>query len=101
MHIGDLTSIYLSKQEYNLLRKSNITYIRYSEKLDSLIKSDLITFAKYYFDDIGNQLPIKEKCKITDKGKAYLHYYKSNFVSEKLPIFISVVALIVSIFTSA
>ena len=97
MYMGNLSDIYLSREEYKYLKSSNIKNIKYSELADDLVNRDLLKFCEYKRDDGGYVIPIKNKCEITQKGKAYLHYYKSSFIESRIPIIISALALIISL----
>lgn len=63
----------------------------------NLIHLHLATYSNYKSDEIGNQIPASDKCLITEKGKCYIQYRKNQYISARIPIIISTVALIVSI----
>lgn len=94
----DFSSTYLSKNNIKLLKKANRRQkIKYNNKYDELLKNSFIDYCDYESDKIGNQIPIKEMIEISEKGKAYLAFYKKDQFRFYLPIVISLISLVISI----
>lgn len=93
----NVTSIYLNKSEYKLLKKM-------SKKSDVGIESGLVPslvmagVANFKYieapDRDGNCM---EVCNITNTGKRYLDYHRESSIKAWVPITISALALITSI----
>ena len=93
----DFTNLHLPKLEYKLLRKvSRHTKVKYTILLDNLIQVGLITYCKWTPDENGNNIPIKDKCIITEKGLCYLQYCRNHFIDVRTPVIISLFALLVA-----
>lgn len=93
----DFSNIHLPQREYRLLRRLKRRKRKYSQKYDNLILIGMVNYCNFEQDSIGQFIPIKDYCKITEKGLCYLQYSKNYFVDNRLPILISVLALIVSL----
>lgn len=94
----DFSNTYLSKKNIKLLKKANHRkQVKYDNKYDELLKSDFINYCKYESDEIGNQIPIKDMIKISEKGKAFLAYIRKDKFRFYFPIVISFISLSVSI----
>ena len=94
----DFNNLHLPKTEYKLLKRiSRHNTVSYSDKFDNLIQEKLVMFSESVIDNIGIYHPVKEKCKITTKGRCYLQYCHNHFIDVRTPIIISLFALLVSI----
>jgi hypothetical protein len=93
----DFKDLILPKNQYRLLKRFEKSKLKYNEIYDDLIKLRFITFNDFFTDEIGCQIPIKDKCHITEKGLCYLQYYRSKFIDNRLPVVISLMSLTVSI----
>ena len=93
----DFTNLHLPKLEYKLLRKISKHILPYQANLDNLITIGMVDFCNCKFDEIGNQIPMKKQCTISEKGICYIQYCKNHFVNIRIPIIISLFALAVSI----
>lgn len=72
-------------------------FLKYTRDLDNLISISFVSFSTLKTDEVGNQIPIKDKCQITEKGLCYLQYCYNHFVDVRTPIMISIFALLVSV----
>lgn len=93
----DFSCLHLLDGELKLLKRLKNFPQRYNKKYDRLIREDLACFCEYRSDEIGNQIPIKNKVEITEKGLQYLAYNKEFFIVNKTPIIISIIALVFSV----
>lgn len=89
--------IHLSLKSVFLLLKSRKCEQKYSPEYDSLIKIGMLSFTEFTVDEIGQQIPLRTHCKITEKGICYLRYRGKDLIDHKLPILLSILALIISI----
>ena len=100
MYEYDFTNIHLPQKEYSLLKRSRKNKHKYSAAYDNLIQIGMMEYVEYSFDNIGQQIPIKTYCQISEKGLCYIQYCKNRFVDNRIPILISVLALIISLITA-
>ena len=93
----DFSNLHLPAEEYRWLLLINYHKLKYSHHLDALLETELIEFKDYATDSIGQRIPIKDYCVISEKGRCYIIYRKNNFVNIRIPVILSIIAIIVSI----
>jgi len=92
----------LSKQEQKLLKKAYVkATIPYNVNCRSLIKNDMLSFCNFTTDSIGQQIPVEDFLKITEKGIAYIKTLKREKFRFYFPSIISIVSLLTSIISLA
>lgn len=94
----DFNNLHLPTKEYYLLKFSKYGKRKYHKKYDNLIETDMMNFTVYIQDEIGQPIPDKMYCKITEKGICYLKYCQNHFVDIRIPIILSIIAIIISFF---
>ncbi|MDE6501300.1 MAG: hypothetical protein K2L10_04390 [Ruminococcus sp.] len=96
MYEYNFEHLILPKEEYKRLKKLYKKPLN-ADACKNLIHLQLAMYSNYKSDKIGNQIPASDKCLITEKGKCYIQYRKSQYISARIPIIISTVSLIISI----
>ena len=96
----DFSNLHLPTREYLLLKFSKIGKRRYHKIYDNLIEIGMMNFTDSIHDEIGQQIADKKYCKITEKGICYLKYCQNHFVDIRIPIILSLIAIIISFFVS-
>lgn len=97
----DFTNLHLPQKEYILLKiisKHNIPCN--NKNYDNLLNIGMIEYTDYNIDKFGQRIPEKTFYKISEKGLCYIQYCKNNFVDNRLPIVISIIALIISLISA-
>lgn len=98
----DFADIHLTKTELKLLKKLNRRGTsKYDVSFDSLLEhpNRLAKYVNYRTDQIGCQIPIRDYICITEKGVLYLQYKWDEYFRGKLPVIISIIALIIALFS--
>ncbi len=94
----DFSSVHLKNSDIKMLKKLyRKGTLPYSEKMDILLKYDFANYSEYKFDEIGNQIPIKDKIGITDLGKSFLLFRRKELFRFYFPTILSICSLIISI----
>lgn len=93
----DFSNVLLNSIEKKLLKKLNHNKsLPYNEKYDSLINHRYANYCSFIQDDIGSQIPVKDKIEITEQGKAFLKWHKQEKFRFWFPVVISVISLVIS-----
>lgn len=96
MYEYNFEHLILPKEEYKKLKKLYKKPLN-ADSCKNLIHLNLAMYSNYKSDKIGNRIPASDKCLITEKGKCYIQYRKNLYISARIPIIISTIALIVSV----
>lgn len=96
MYEYNFEHLILPKEEYKKLKKLYKKPLN-ADVCQNLIRLQLAMYSNYKSDKIGNRVPASDRCLITEKGKCYIQYRKNQYISARIPIIISTIALIVSI----
>ena len=96
MYEYNFEHLILPKEEYKKLKKLYKKPLN-ADVCKNLIHLNLATYSNYKSDKIGNRVPASDRCLITEKGKCYIQYRRSQYISARIPIIISTVSLIISI----
>ena len=96
-YVYDFSDLILPKSEYLLLKKFEKRSQKYDPLFENLLSVGMIDHNEYSISDLGDSFPVIGECSITEKGSCYLQYYFSNYVKDRFPIYISLLALIISI----
>ncbi|MCM1225996.1 MAG: hypothetical protein NC320_01050 [Clostridium sp.] len=102
MENTNFSNTVLLRSEQKLLKKlRNKGTIKYSSDFDILISEGYAQFTEFKIDKIANHVPVKEYVRITDKGNRYLVHLSRDKQRFWIPVFISLAALVISIFALA
>lgn len=92
----NVTDVYLTFREIVLLKKfQKQTLLKKSKKMERLIFFELIK-PQYIQTNYGNEPDFDGMYSISEFGKTYLLYRKDKIFLNKLPVIISLIALISS-----
>lgn len=98
----DFADIHLTKAELKLLKKLKQKKVcKYDTYFDSLLErpNRLAEYINYETNAFNAQIPIKDYIRISEKGILYLQYKHDEYFRGKLPVIISIIALIIAIFS--
>ena len=96
----DFSDIHLTKAELKLLKKlKRKTTCAYDTTFDSLLEypNRLAEYINYKTDAFNAQIPIRDYIRISEKGILYLQYKRDEYFRGKLPVVISIIALIIAL----